>query len=687
MATIVRLPESTIKLIAAGEVVTRPYNVIKELLENSLDAGATNIRVVIERGGLESIEITDNGHGIMRANSVDLCRRYTTSKLSQADDLNRIATFGFRGEALSSICEMACSIEVETYNPDSDKYGWVATYKRGELVSGPTKKRIEQAGTYLKVNKLFDGNTHRKKASQAVVNDEKKSITELITRYAIHYRDKVTIVLREGNSDLVCNISPIALEPCLGSFYGLEVQNNVIDVDLTNAGKHKASIRACVSYKRSTVSHSSIFILFVNNRLVEMQELRKEIEAVVSDYIVAKQNNFIIYIAITVAACDVDVNAHPSKATVILHYQSEITQTITDAFREKFKDRNSRQVVTLGSQASSKTVDQTKRSASQTNESKSAVNVDRLKALAPEALSQNQQRVPTQAKSQRQYDIVHNDCLQPTFSQLNGAKETRPTRDMSMQPDDLALQRPRVNLRSIMELRQQVATDKANRADIIKSSIFVGLFDHDFALIQHETKLYAINLRNYLREQYYQFYLFDFANFPPIEILPPGNKIEFLIDVYLDDMRKHERKNYDSLEYKETKQIIQELLKHQQMFEDYFSLRITDKEVLTIPCIMPDEVPNLVFLGRFLSDLVNQVDYIEEKSCLQKIGQLFASFYSEPPANLRSYDVHKRYHDLIESKLYVTIKNYLIIPERLFAKENICQISDTKDLYKVFERC
>lgn len=155
----------------------------------------------------------------------------------------------------------------------------------------------------------------------------------------------------------------------------------------------------------------------------------------------------------------------------------------------------------------------------------------------------------------------------------------------------------------------------------------------------------------------------------------------------MEDLAKHEKSCYDKLQYNTSETVIKKLLDHSAMFEDYLGLKITETEILTIPCIMPDEIPNLVFLGRFLVDLVNKVNYSEERECLRQIGRVIANFYSEPPANLKNMGEHRKYHDVVETKLYVAIKNYLLIPEWLFNKENICQISDTKDLYKVFERC
>jgi DNA mismatch repair protein MLH1 len=682
---IAKLPEQTIRLIAAGEVITRPFNVVKELVENSIDAGARNIRVSIEQGGLKSIEVIDNGHGIAKENAKLLCQRHTTSKLSSANELQRISTFGFRGEALSSISEVA-DVDVTTFNIKCDKMGWHGEYRHGALTKPVNDKYIQLPGTRIKVSELFSNTISRKKSLMTGSLDEKKDIVDLVTKLAIHHRDKITFMLNEtGSNELVCSLAPVELGPCIGNFYGVQMESNLSEITIdadpqneTSRYNFKANIHVAFTYKKATSTlHHSSMIIFVNDRLVDCDELKREVGALILEYFGNKQYVSLVYIALKVPPTDIDVNTHPAKLTVTLHYQQEIIALILTEMRAKFNESLSLQVVPNHG-AYQKTVGELIRHSSSQNQSsqltQKLIQEDRLRQLAPNSLAQAR-ALNSSMPAKRPYEQVHNDSTQPSLIQMR-MPPNRIRRDM--------------NLMSLAELKERVAKEKtSDLASIktIKGSVFVGIFDHHRALIQHETKLYAINLKSFVKEQIYQFYLFDFGNFTPIEILPPGNKIQFMIETYLEDIRKHDKIRFEKLVHKTANAVIEELLKHADMYQDYLSIRLTQQEIITIPNIIPEHVPNLAYLGQFLVSLVNDVTYENETDCFNQLGRILADFYSNPPANIKDMRVQRKYHEFVEVRLYDAIKKYLILPEWLLTKQNICQITDTKDLYKVFERC
>lgn len=696
MSKIIKLPESTIRHIAAGEVITKPTNVIKELIENSLDAKASNIRITIDKGGFNLIEIIDNGSGIARINAELLCHRYATSKLYAASDLTRICTFGFRGEALASVSEVA-DVEVKTFNKKDIK-GWQARYKHGTLIAQPEEKFVQNVGTQLRITNLFHGMETRLVTTTRGINDEKKAITDLVTRYAMQNRQNLTIVLKEVGSslDIVCAIAPMTASAGFGMFHGLEYEVNLIEsyVDVSEQIKLKSEIYFSFKESKINVNHSQ-FVLFVNNRLVDCQRLKKELEAAAADQLNLKNYSTIFHVSIEVPSHDVDVNAHPAKAEVVLHYENEIVNYMTDALKTSIQGVLSRKSLPCAKQQQ-KAIGDVLRETAHSSQSQRKDKIvlapkalNRLSIMAPgsldattssirsDAVAPNPQRraqpvAKTGIPARRPHDLIHNDHTQQTLTQQSSLIPPRRPR------------RP-CKLGSIAVLRKMVLEEKSH--DSIKDSTFIGIFDHDRALIQMETRIYYINLKAYLRELYYQIYLFDFTNFPPIRILPPGNKIAYMIDIHLTDLHNYQPSEFAKLRFKTSKSVLEFLLKKVEMFKDYLSLDFTSEEILTIPCLMPEEVPNLIYLGKLFVDLANTVGYTDERECFRAIGRLLADFYSEAPANLKDENVHKQYHDIIETKLYNALRNYLVPPEWLFTRANICQISDTKDLYKVFERC
>ena len=149
--TLKLLPDHLINQIAAGEVVDRPSSVVKELVENSLDAGARNIKVQLEQGGRRNIRITDDGHGMSPEELGLALQRHATSKIASLDDLEKVATMGFRGEALPSIASVA-RLDLSSRHGGAD-HGWSVRVRRGEVTE--PEPSAQQAGTRVNVEDLF----------------------------------------------------------------------------------------------------------------------------------------------------------------------------------------------------------------------------------------------------------------------------------------------------------------------------------------------------------------------------------------------------------------------------------------------------------------------------------------------------------------------------------------------------
>src|SRR5256884_1231042 len=218
------LPEHVANKIAAGEVVERPASVVKELLENSLDAGATRVKIQVEAGGKKLIQITDDGCGMVRDDALLAFERHATSKIKNAEDLLNIATLGFRGEALPSIGSVS-RLRLETRAPDQDS-GTIIEITGGKIF------RVEEAGlpagTSITIRDLFFNTPARKKFLKAEPT-ELSHIASLVTHYALAHPDKHFELHSATNAMLVA--PPVAgYSERVYQVFGKETLNQLIPV-------------------------------------------------------------------------------------------------------------------------------------------------------------------------------------------------------------------------------------------------------------------------------------------------------------------------------------------------------------------------------------------------------------------------------------------------------------------------
>ncbi|KAG8572422.1 hypothetical protein GDO81_012037 [Engystomops pustulosus] len=330
-----RLDETVVNRIAAGEVIQRPANAIKEMIENCLDAKSTSIQVIVKEGGMKLIQIQDNGCGIRKEDMEIVCERFTTSKLQSFEDLSSISTYGFRGEALASISHVA-HVTITTKTADG-KCAYRATYADGKL-KAPPKPCAGNQGTQISVEDLFYNVSTRRKALKSA-SEEHARIVEVVSRYAIHNSGISFSVKKQGETMAdVRTLSNATTVDNIRTVFGNAVSRELIEVgceDVKLAFKMKGYVtNANYSMKKC------IFLLFINARLVESSALKKAIETVYAAYLPKNTHPF-LYLSLEIAPQNVDVNVHPTKHEVHFLHEESIIERVQQHIESKLLGSNS----------------------------------------------------------------------------------------------------------------------------------------------------------------------------------------------------------------------------------------------------------------------------------------------------------------------------------------------------------
>ncbi len=329
------LPETVAAQIAAGEVVERPASVVKELLENALDAGASQIVVEAEYGGQRLIRVSDDGVGIPSEEAPLAFERYATSKLVTIEDLDRLHTLGFRGEALASIAAVS-RVTLVTRHRD-ELMGAEVQVEGGELrYNRPTGAPV---GTVVTVENLFFNTPARLKFLKSE-STERKHIAQLVMRYAMAYPHVRFRLVQEGRVQFHSTGSG-DLADVLTDAFGLDVVREMLEVGpstLERADLPPIEVYGFTSAPGLTRANRSHIVLFVNGRAISDQGLN---QAVVQAYhtLIPPKRYPLAVLLITLPPEEVDVNVHPTKAEVRFRAPKAVFAAVQRAVRRAVVDQ------------------------------------------------------------------------------------------------------------------------------------------------------------------------------------------------------------------------------------------------------------------------------------------------------------------------------------------------------------
>ena len=685
-------------------------NALKELLENSVDAGSTAIEVLVKEGGLKLLQITDNGHGIevnylkqqqgssnacQRDDLPILCERFTTSKLKQFEDLMSIGTYGFRGEALASISHIA-HLRVTTKTGKSS-CAWQAHYQDGKLAPAKLGQVAEpkpcagRPGTQITVEDLFYNIPNRRRAFKSA-SEEYTKILDVVTRYSVHCSHVAFSMKKHGDSGAGFSVASAATKlDRIKQAYGVGVAKDILAFDTED---RKWGFKATGYATNSNYSAKrTMLLLFINHRSVESTAVRKAVAQTYQIFL-PKGGHPFVYLSLEIDPGRVDVNVHPTKREVNFLNEEEIIELVCTDIRER-----------LGKVDASRTF-------------KTQTLLPGVVPMTP--LTQNgptgQQSPPSDDRgnpktpaNKKPYEnnLIRTDSkMRKITSMLPPSLSSRGSVDENPSLGDgrsyITTDREQIQIRltSVKNLRAQVRDAMHNGlTEIFASLTYVGLVDPTRRLVamQSGVKLYLVDYGMAANEFFYQIGLTDFGNLGLVQLRPAPLLKEVLgiaADFEIANDPDSAGLNRDHV----VEKVYTQLMSRKEMLKEYFSLQISDAgELETIPLMLKGYMPSLAKLPTFLLRLGPFVDWTDEQACFHSFLRELSSFHVperlEKTANVETEDSQPAAGDarrlemerVLENVLFPALRSRIVATKGMV--KGVVEVANLKGLYRVFERC
>ncbi|KAJ7960197.1 DNA mismatch repair protein MLH1 [Quillaja saponaria] len=715
-----RLDEAVVNRIAAGEVIQRPVSVVKELVENCLDADSTSINVVVKDGGLKLIQVSDDGHGIRYKDLPILCERHTTSKLSAFEDLHCIKSMGFRGEALASMTYVG-HVTVTTIT-QGQLHGYRVSYRDGVMEHEP-KACAAVKGTQIMVENLFYNMTARRKTLQNSADDYSK-IVDLLSRFGVHHINVSFSCRKHGASRPdVHTVATTSRLDAIRSVYGISVARNLMKVEEKDNDPSSSVFEMSGFISNANyVAKKITMVLFINERLVECSALKRAIEIVYAATLPKASKPF-IYMSIVLPPEHVDVNVHPTKREVSLLNQEVIIEKIQLVVESRL--RNSNEARTFQGQ---------------TTDASPSCHLNKTKdsILNPSQSDSKSQKVPVNK-------MVRTDSSDPS-GRLHAYVKTNPHRQLEQSQRTASLTALRSSIRqrrnpkesadltSIQELLDEIDRNcHSGLLETVRHCTYIGMADNVFALLQHNTHLYLANIVNLSKELMYQQVLSRFCHFNAIQLSNPAPLKDLIMLALKEEDFDPECNDNDDLKEKIAEMNMELLKEKAEMLEECFCIHIDKQGNLSrLPLILDQYTPDMDRIPEFVLCLGNDVDWEDEKNCFQSISGALGNFYAMHPPLLpnpsgdglnfykkrkpfkNSEDINPSHstgtdntmendvdHELLSeaetawAQREWSIQHILLPSMRLFFKPpttmatngTFVQVASLEKLYKIFERC
>ena len=514
MSRIQVLDQKTIDQIAAGEVIERPASVVKELVENSIDAGATAVTVEIRDGGTSLIRVTDNGSGIERDQVAVAFLRHSTSKIRAVEDLFHVASLGFRGEALSSIASIAM-VELITKTADAEagvRY----------VIEGGVEKRLEEMaapdGTTFLVRSLFYNTPARRKFLKSPMT-EAGYVSELLERLALSHPDISFQFINNGQTKLHTSGNH-NLKDVIYHIYGRDIAANLAEID---AAQGPVRITGFIGKPVISRGNRSYENYFINGRYIRSNLIAKGIEEGYRTFMMQHKYPFTA-LHFTIDGSLLDVNVHPTKMELRFSNQEELYRFVRDTVRQGLMERELIPEVKLTEEtekkaaakpegaesaaeevAEKKVEGQTESSLQRGEENQLANKAESVEQSAP--LSEPQERNLEYFLAQMRRRVTEEfqqkgwQAEADSFIRENGAYGAEPQKPARQQEKAQAEEAGRDEARKI--LRKEIQAEEPRQLDLFEQRLLnpatksdiriIGQLFETYWLVQFEDKFYMID--------------------------------------------------------------------------------------------------------------------------------------------------------------------------------------------------
>ena len=656
-----QLDTETINKIAAGEIIISPINCIKELIENSIDAKATHIDLTIQNNGFKIIKIQDNGSGISKENFPLLCKRFTTSKIQTFNDLQTIETFGFRGEALSSICNIS-HLKIIT-KTEEEPFAYECEFdSSGNVIS--EKPIAGNTGTLFIINDLFYNVPSRLKS--LTVKDELKKIIDCVSKYAINNKGISFSLKRIEDNKMLYNCKEdSSVNDRIRLLINSSINKFLLDFecekDLELGLVSCKGVITNLSYsnelngnKKSSSYGTNAPIFFINNRLIDCEALKKALLSTYNSFLPKTASRPFIYLSLFIKPENVDVNVHPTKKEVFFINENEIIEKICDSLKEILQKQDVSR--TFKTHTPSSNVSNTFLQP-QTQDVKKKEYRDETRLVRVDA-----------SQTKLQFKPLVKPSITNSFNNSGINTSTEAAVECSQ-------------LQSIKTLKMKL--DSSIHKELItffQDTKYIGIIDSEkrICAVQVELGLYMLDYATITNALFYQLGLRNIGGFGT-----------FNVDISVTDCLE-----LIKIEQQEIDLIIENLKEMKDMLSEYFNITLEENEeeefsglrIKTLPMLLSEYTPSLNKLPLLLYKLGLKVNYEDEEECLDGILKYISLWYIPEIISQDSVKERNSLDHILENLIIPMLKTKNFLPTKTLISD-IIEIANLPGLYKIFERC